>query len=300
MLDLSVIIVSYNTRQLLDECLCSLAQALPPPDGMETIVVDNASADGSVKMVREKYPRVKVIANETNRGFSKANNQGAAVSQGQYLLFLNSDTRISREALVKPLAYLQAHPDVGALTAKLIYPNGRRDPDNHRGFPTPWNAFCHFTGLGRLFPRTPVFNNYFQSYKNFDEIHAVEVIAGSFMMMPTAVFHQLGGWDETYFFYGEDIDLCYRIHEAGYHIIYYPEAEVLHYKGASSGLRKESAAIARPPKATRVRVAQESVRAMKIFYKKFYRQKYPRIVTTLVLSGIQLRGWFRILKHRLR
>jgi GT2 family glycosyltransferase len=194
---------------------------------------------------------------------------------------------------------LKAHPEVGAITVKLVYPSGQRDPDNHRGFPTPWAAFCHFTGLGRLFPHNPDLNRYFQSYQNFDQIHPVEVIAGSFMMMPISLFRRLSGWDETYFFYGEDIDFCYRIHRAGYRIIYYPEVEVLHYKGASSGLRKESAQIARPPKATRVKVAKESVRAMKVFYRKFYRQKYPRLVTWLVLVGIQLRGWFRIVKHQL-
>jgi hypothetical protein len=120
------------------------------------------------------------------------------------------------------------------------------------------------------------------------------------MMMPAMLFHQLGGWDETYFFYGEDIDFCYRIHEAGYKIIYYPHVEVLHYKGASSGLRKESAHIAQPPRDTRIRVAKESVRAMKLFYQKFYQQKYPRWVTALVLAGIQLRGWQRVLKHQMR
>jgi GT2 family glycosyltransferase len=109
----------------------------------------------------------------------------------------------------------------------------------------------------------------------------------------------LDGWDESYFFYGEDIDFCYRIHQAGRQIIYYPHVEVLHYKGASSGLRQESADIARPPKSTRVKVAKESVRAMKIFYRKFYRQQYPSLVTALVLAGIQARGWLRIVKHQL-
>ncbi|MEZ4516910.1 MAG: hypothetical protein R3C44_08765 [Chloroflexota bacterium] len=119
------------------------------------------------------------------------------------------------------------------------------------------------------------------------------------MMMPRALDRALGGWDETYFFYGEDIDHCYRIHEAGYEIIYYPLVEVLHYKGASSGLRKESADIAKPPKETRVRVAQESVRAMSIFYRKFYEDKYPRVVTATILSAIQLRGWVRVMHHKL-
>lgn len=300
MTTLSIIIVNYNTCQLLDDCLASLATAVSPPGGLEIIVVDNASADGSVAMVQQKYPAVQMVALPQNVGFSAGNNRGLDIATGAYVLFLNSDTRVSPNALAEPLAYLQAHPHVGALTVQLIYPNGQRDPDNHRGFPTPWNAFCHFAGLGKLFPHNPRFNGYFQSYANFAETHPVEVIAGSFMMMPMSLCRQLSGWDETYFFYGEDIDFCYRIWQAGYEIIYYPHVDVLHYKGASSGLRKESAEIARPPKETRVRVAKESVRAMKIFYQKFYREQYPGWVTAVILAGIQLRGWFRIVKHQLR
>lgn len=300
MVDLSVIIVNYNTRRLLDECLVSLQTAVSPPNGMEIIVVDNASTDGSQEMVWLNYPGVDLIACEENRGFSAANNLGAAEANGRTLLFLNSDTVISEEALIQPFDYLDAHENTGAITVRLLYPNGERDPDNHRGFPTPWNALCHFSGLGRLFPNSPHFNGYFQSYADFDKTHAVPVIAGSFMMMPRSVYDKLGGWDETYFFYGEDIDICYRIQELGYEIIYYPHVEVLHYKGASSGLRKESADIAAPPKETRVKVAQESVRAMQVFYEKFYSDKYPRPVTSLVLTGIRARGQLRILKHQLK
>ncbi|MBK8990085.1 MAG: glycosyltransferase family 2 protein [Chloroflexi bacterium] len=296
---LSVIIVSYNTRQLLDDCLAALLAAEAPPGGLEIIVVDNASTDGSAAMVRQRYPQVRMVASETNQGFATANNVGTAVAQSQYVLFLNSDTRVEPDALSGPVAYMQANPDVGALTVRLIYPDGRRDPDNHRGFPTPWNALCHFAGLSRLFPRAPRFNGYFQSYADFNQTHAVPVIAGSYMLMPRALFDALGGWDETYFFYGEDIDFCYRIHQAGYTIIYYPHVTVLHYKGASSGLRKESADIARPPKETRIKVAQESVRAMQVFYRKFYSQQYPAVVTRFVLAGIQVRGWFRVMKHKL-
>jgi GT2 family glycosyltransferase len=298
-MDLSVIVVSYNTRQLLDDCLASLAAADIPPSGLEVIVVDNASRDGSPEMVAAKYPDVQLLALTENLGFSAANNRGSAVATGDYLLFLNSDTRVGPRALAEPLDYMRAHPAVGALTVRLVYPNGERDPDNHRGFPTPWNAICHFTGLSRLLPGNPAVDGYFRSYEDFSTVHPVPVIAGSYMMMPRALDGQLGGWDETYFFYGEDIDYCYRIHEAGYAIVYYPLVEVLHYKGASSGLRKESADIARPPKETRVRVAKESVRAMSIFYRKFYADKYPRLLTSLVLGGIQLRGWGRILRHRL-
>jgi len=298
-MDLSVIVVSYNTRRLLDDCLRSLYAAAAPAGGLEVIVVDNASADGSPALVAEKYPQAKLLTSGENLGYSAANNRGAAVAEGEYLLYLNSDTVVGADALVKPLAYLRANPHAGALTVRLVYPNGERDPDNHRGFPTPWNALCHFSGLSRLFRHNPRFNGYFRTYEDFTQVHPVPVIAGSYMLMPRALDRQLGGWDETYFFYGEDIDYCYRIHEAGYEIVYYPLVEVVHYKGASSGLRKESADIARPPKETRVKVARESVRAMELFYHKFYRDKYPRVVTALVLTGIRLRGWIRIVKHQL-
>jgi len=296
---LSIVIVNYNTCQLLDDCLWSLAAATPPAGGMELIVVDNASSDGSQAMVREKYPHVQLVACEENQGFSAGNNRGTAVATGKYILFLNSDTRVGKDALIRPLQYMEAHPNTGALTVRLVYPNGQRDPDNHRGFPTPWNAICHFSGLSKRFSDNPRCNGYYMSYANFAETHEVDVIAGSYMLMPMALCRELNGWDETYFFYGEDIDFCYRIWQAGYQIIYYPHVEVLHYKGASSGLRKESADIARPPKATRVKVAKESVRAMRIFYRKFYSRRYPWVVTAVVLAGIQLRGWLRILKHQL-
>jgi GT2 family glycosyltransferase len=299
MLDLSVVIVSFNTRELLDQCLRSVAAATAPAGGLEVVVVDNASTDGSVEMVRAEHPQVRLLVNEANRGFAAASNQGAVMASSRVLLFLNSDTVLAPESLVEPLAYLSGHAEIGALTVKLVYPDGRRDPDNHRGFPTPWNAFCHFTGLSRIFPRSRLFGAYYRGYDDFDQVHAVDVIAGSFMMMPRPVYEKVGGWDEDYFFYGEDIDLCYRIHQAGYQVIYYPAVEILHYKGASSGLRKESASLARPAKADRVRVARESVRAMRIFYRKFYDSRYPAAVTSLVLAGIELRGWLRVVKHQL-
>jgi GT2 family glycosyltransferase len=296
---LSIVIVSYNTCQLLDDCLASIQAASVPEGGIEVIVVDNASQDGSQEMVQRQYPEVSLLALSENLGFSAANNRGTAVSRGEYVLFLNSDTVVASDALVKPVAFMRQHPQVGALTARLVYPNGQRDPDNHRGFPTPWNAVCYFSGLSKLFPQKSSINGYFQSYADFHQTHLVAVIAGSYMLMPRSVFDELDGWDETYFFYGEDIDFCYRINQAGYQIVYYPHVVVLHYKGASSGLRKESAEIARPPKETRVKVAKESIRAMQVFYRKFYSAQYPSVVTWFVLAGIQLRGWFRVMKHML-
>ena len=298
--DLAVIILSYNTSELLDDCLNSIYKSIIPKKGIEVIVVDNNSKDHSLRMIKEKYPQVKLIQNKENKGFAFANNQGANASSANYLLFLNSDTVIKKFSLVKPLKFLQTHQGVGALTIKLLLKDGSLDYDNHRGLPTPWTAFTKFSGLAKLFPESPFFNNYHLGRKNLNKIHQIPVAAGSFLMMPRKIFKEMDGWDESYFFYGEDIDLCFRITAAGYKIIYYPKVQSLHLRGASSGLRKENAQTASSDKKNRLKVARASIDAWKKFYKKFYTKKYPAPVTFLVLAGITILGYFRNLKHQLR
>lgn len=298
-MELSVIIISYNTKQLLDDCLSSVFSAHRPKGGMEVIVVDNASSDESVEMVKDLYPSVKIIKNKHNLGFAKANNQATNISSGKYLLFLNSDTVLKKYSLVKPLKYIKNHPKVGAITIKLFTKTGELDIDNHRGYPTPWSAFCHFFGLSKLFPKSTLFNSYHLGLQKFNKIHVIPVAAGSFLMMSKKIFDNIGRWDEAFYFYGEDIDLCFRINQAGYKIIYYPKTSCLHLKGASSGLRKETSRIVKVDQKNKIKVALASVDAMKIFYKKFYQDKYPKFVTTLVLAGVSFRGWIRLLKVKL-
>ena len=297
--DLSVIIVNFNTKQLLDNCLASVFKAVAPTRGLEAIVVDNGSTDGSQEMVVKKYKQVKLVVNKNNLGFARANNEGKKVAKGKYLLFLNSDTVVGHYSLVKPLKFLKNHPKVGAVTIKLITADGTLDLDNHRGLPTPWASLCHFLGLSSLFPHSTIFNSYHLGQKKLNRIHSIPVAAGSFLMLSAKLFDQIGRWDEAYYFYGEDIDLCYRIGQAGYKIIYYPKVSTLHLKGASSGLRKETASLAKTSRETRIRVARASIEAMKIFYSKFYARKYPVFVTWLVLFAITLKGWFRVLKYQL-
>ena len=297
--DLSVIIVNYNTIDLLDNCLASVFKATTPKGGLEVVVVDNNSKDGSVAMVKKKYPQVKLVASKENLGFAKGNNVGVKKTNSRYQLFLNSDTIINKDSLVKPLRYMQKHPKVGALTIKLILADGTIDYDNHRGYPTPWTSICHFTKISKLFPNSTLLNNYHLGRKNLNNTHQIPIAAGSYLMMPTKLFKQVGQWCEDYFFYGEDIDLCHQVNQAGYKIIYYPQTTTLHLKGASSGLRKETKKIAKPPKETRIKVAKSSIDAMKIFYKKFYTNQYPKLLTFLVLGGITLMGKFRVLKHKL-
>lgn len=298
-MELSIIIISYNTKQLLDDCLASVFSAHKPKGGLEVIVVDNASSDGSIQMIKEKYPVVKLIKNKENLGFAKANNQAVAASSGKYLLFLNSDTVLKKYSLVKPLKYIRNHPKVGAITIKLFTKSGAIDIDNHRGYPTPWSAFCHFLGLSKILPKSTLFNSYHLGLQKFNKIHVIPVAAGSFLMMSKKLFESIGRWDEAFYFYGEDIDLCFRINQAGYKIVYYPKTSCLHLKGASSGLRKETAKEIKVNQSNRIKVAIASVEAMKIFYKKFYQNKYPKFVTALVLTGVSFRGWIRLLKVKL-
>lgn len=297
--ELAIIVVNYNTRQLLDDCLASIYRADAPKGGLQVVVVDNASSDDSMNMVAQKYPGVLVVKNSENLGFAKANNIGVEAADAKYILFLNSDTVIRRYSLVKPLKYLKTHPKIGAITVRLYLKDGSIDYDNHRGFPTPWTSFTKFSGLSKFFPKSTLFNSYHLGFQKLDKIHAIPVAAGSFLMMPTKLFKDIGMWDETYFFYGEDIDLCYRVNQAGYKIIYYPKVSTLHLRGATSGLRKENAKEAVSAKANKIKVAKSSAEAWKIFYKKFYSKRYPKIVTAIVLAGIAIKGKLRVLKYQL-
>lgn len=300
--DLAIVIVNYNTEKITRNCLDSIYSAAAPKDGLQVVVVDNASKDGSVAMLRKyakKQPNLVIIESKTNLGFAKGNNIGVDASDARHILFLNSDTVVKRFSLVKPLKYLKAHPKVGAVTIRLYLKDGSIDYDNHRGFPTPWTSISKFSGLASLFPKSTFFNNYHLGFRNLDKIHQIPLAAGSFLMMPTKLFRQIGMWDEKYFFYGEDIDLCYRINQAGYKIIYYPKVSTIHLRGASSGLRKENSKIASSGKANQLKVAKASVEAWKIFYRKFYKQKYPFFVTGLVIAGISLLGSLRIMKYKM-
>ncbi len=297
--DLAIIIVSYNTKQLLHNCLRSVYKSAHPSGGIQVIVVDNNSHDGSKKMVKTNFPEVKLIQNKHNYGFAKANNIGANISSAKNLLFLNSDTILKKFSLVKPLKYLKRHSQVGAITIKLVLGNGKTDFDNRRGFPTPWNTFSRLFGLAKIFPNSRLFNGYHLGFRPINRPTAVPVIAGSFLMISSKVFNKIGKWDEDYFFYGEDIDICYRLQEAGYKIIYYPNTEAIHLKGATSGIRKETKKITQATKTTKLKVIQASIDAWKIFVNKHYSKKYPKFFLQFVLLGITIKGKLRMLKWKL-
>lgn len=230
---ISIIIVNYNVKHFLEHCLLSVFRALPNIDA-EVFVVDNQSSDGSVEMVRNKFPDVKLIANTNNVGFARANNQAVKQAQGAYILYLNPDTIVAEDCFEKCLDYMDNNPDVGCLGPKLIDGKGIFLPESKRGFPSAWVAFCKISGLSSLFKNSKRFNQYHLGFLPENEINEVDVLVGCFMLCPKKVIDRVGSFDETYFMYGEDIDLSYQINKGGYKNIYFPETTVIHYKGEST------------------------------------------------------------------
>ncbi|MBK7214728.1 MAG: glycosyltransferase, partial [Bacteroidales bacterium] len=196
--------------------------------------VDNASVDGSIKMVREKFPEVKLIANTENVGFAKANNQAIEIAAGEYVLLLNPDTVIETDTFTKVVSFMDEHADAGGLGVKMVDGKGNFLPESKRGLPTPSVAFYKIFGLSRLFPHSARFSRYHLGHLDKDKTHQVEVLSGAFMLIRKIVLDKIGLLDEQFFMYGEDIDLSYRITSAGYHNYYFPETRIIHYKGEST------------------------------------------------------------------
>jgi GT2 family glycosyltransferase len=232
-MDLSIVIVNYNVKYFLEQCLHSVKKAM---EGLETevFVVDNNSVDGSCSHIRERFPWVKLIENRENVGFSKANNQAIRVSTGKYVLLLNPDTVVEEDTFRKCFRFMEEHDDAGALGVKMIDGSGHFLPESKRAFPTPWVAFYKIFGLSRLFPRSKKFGKYHLGYLPGDTTNKIEVLAGAFMFLRRAALDKVGLLDEDYFMYGEDIDLSYRIIRGGFDNYYFPEAIIIHYKGEST------------------------------------------------------------------
>lgn len=298
-IELSIIIINYKTKALLRQCLRSLfEQKKEVMQNWEIIVVDNHSSDGSVEMVSKKFPQVELIKNKKNLGYAKANNQAIKTSEGKYILFLNSDTIVPNKTIPELLTYLEKNPSIGVVTPKLKLRGGSLDPDCHRGFPTPWAAFCFFSGLEKMLKKRKFFGQYHQTWKNLNKIHEIDACCGAFLLTRKKILEEEGFFDESYFFYGEDLDLCYRIKQKGWKIVYYPRVIAIHYKGASSNLRKESRDVANLNRPVRIKVAKASAQAMEIFYDKFYKNKYPFFVTIFVKLGIKIKRNIRILSAK--
>jgi len=271
-MDLSIIVLNYNTCQLTLDALESV-YASKTIYQYEVIVVDNNSTDNSVIEIQNQYPQVILIQNKDNLGFAKGNNQGIKASNGRYILLLNSDTIIQPDTLDIMLRFMDNSPSVGASGCKLVLTDGNLDKACKRGFPTPSASFYYAFGISKLFPNNPRYNQYQLSYMDENQDYPVDCLVGAFMMVRRETIDQVGLLDEDFFMYGEDIDWCYRIKEAGWGIHYYPYTQILHLKGASSR---------RKP----FKIIYEFHRAMYLFHKKHYQRRYNFIINSLVYTGI--------------
>jgi len=230
---LSIIVVTWNGKKYAIECLESLQVNLDNLSA-EVIIVDNASTDGTPEAIRIQFPNVTLIENHANLGFAKANNIGMALSRGRYLCLVNSDVVIPPGCLEKMVEFLEAHPGIGVLGPKMLSPAGSV-VSSVRRLPTVWNTLCCALGLHRIFPRSAMLGGFSMDVKGFDTVQNVEVVTGWFWMIPRKALQSVGGLDEQFFMYGEDIDWCRRFREAGWQVVYYPYIGALHYGAASSG-----------------------------------------------------------------
>ena len=281
--DLSVVIVNYNVKNFLEQALLSVRKASRNLN-VETWVVDNNSVDGSVAMVMEKFPEVKVIANKQNFGFAKANNQAIVKSNGKYILLLNPDTVLAEDSFEKCYDFMEAQPDAGALGVRMIDGKGKFLPESKRGLPTPEVAFYKMFGLAAMFPKSKKFGKYHLKFLDEFEVNEVEILSGAYMFIRKEALEKAGVLDETFFMYGEDIDLSYRLIKAGYKNFYFPKTTIIHYKGEST--KKHS-----------VNYVKVFYKAMVIFARKHYKTSLAGLFALLVYFAIYIRASLSLLRR---
>ena len=273
-MELSIIIVNYNSRLLIEQCLQSLQKATRGLN-TEIIIIDNHSTDGSEDFLQTLSPNHTVIFNNQNIGFAKACNQGFLQSSGKYVLFLNPDTVVSENCFEKCISFFESHPDAGAVGVRMINEEGKFLKESKRGFPSPSAAFYKLFGFTFLFPRSKVFSKYYAGHLPEMENNPVEVLSGAFMMVRKELLRQTRAFDESFFMYGEDIDLSYRVMQAGFQNYYLGEITITHLKGGSTTFNRE--------------YLNRFYGAMNLFVKKHYEGKRGSFFVSSLYAGI----WFR-------
>jgi O-antigen biosynthesis protein len=274
-MQLSVIIVNYNVKHFLEQCLCSVEKATGGLQA-EIIVVDNQSTDNSVAYLAPQFPRVRFIANDENLGFARGCNQGLAASRGEYVLFLNPDTIVPEDCFRQCIDFFSTYPDAGALGIKMLDGSGQFLKESKRAFPSPMTSLYKLFGLSKLFPHSKTFSRYHLGNLDENQTNEVDVLAGAFMMIKRTVLEKVGSFDETFFMYGEDVDLSYRIQKAGYRNYYFAGSSIVHFKGEST--RKGS-----------MNYVRMFYKAMSIFVRKHYGGSRAGIFNFLIHIAI----WFR-------
>jgi GT2 family glycosyltransferase len=284
----ATIIVTYNSARVIRGCLQSLRHQAPAV-ALTTLVVDNGSRDGTPSLVRAEFPEVHLLRAPRNGGFSYGTNLGlralgllapphsvlpTSPTAPDYVLFLNPDTELPPGALAPLVRLLERRPELGAVSPRLVRADGSLDKACRRSFPTTWNALCHVLGLARLRPHSPRFGQYNLSYLPEDRATPVDCVAGAFMLVRAAAVRRVGPWDERFFAYGEDIDYCLRLHQAGWTIWYEPSVRVVHLKGEASQQRS-------------LPMLREFYRAMEVYYRKHHAARDPRLLRWAITSGIR-------------
>jgi GT2 family glycosyltransferase len=273
---LSVIIVNYNVKYFLEYCLFSVEKALKNIEG-EVFVVDNNSTDGSRDFFINKFPRVNFIWNTENEGFAKANNKALHLASGNYILFLNPDTIVSEDCFEKCVSFIQSKNNSVASGVKMVDGSGKFLKESKRAFPSPMTSLYKLSGLTKIFPHSKIFSKYHLGYLNENVNHEIDVLAGAFMMMPKNITDSVGGFDEDFFMYGEDIDLSYRIQKAGYKNFFFAETTIIHFKGGST--KKGS-----------LNYVKLFYKAMSVFVKKHYANAGAGFYKFFLQAAIILRG----------
>lgn len=271
---LSVIIINYNSKDLLKQCLLSVQKAISGIEG-EVIVIDNNSTDDSQEFLRGVDSKISVKLQEENSGFARACNLGFKNASGDYVLFLNPDTIVSEKSLQQCISFLESKYDAGAAGVRMIDGKGKFLKESKRSFPSPTAAFFKLFGFAKLFPRSKSFAKYYAGHLSEKEINTVDVLSGAFMMVKKNVLEKIGGFDETFFMYGEDIDLSFRIVEAGYGNYYLGNITITHLKGGSTRYN--------------YKYVKTFYDAMNRFVKKHYEGKRSAAFILLLYSGIWLR-----------
>jgi len=283
MIKLSIIIVNYNVRQYLKDLIHSIRKAVKNISS-ELIVVDNHSVDGSIHMLKNTFPEVILIENETNTGFASAANTGIKKSSGEYILLINPDTVVNEDTFEKMIEFFENNPDCGLAGCKILNPDRSIQLACRRSFPTPTSALFKLIGLSKLFPKNKIFGKYNLSYLPEDEKAEIDAVSGSFMMFRKKIIDDIGLLDEKYFMYGEDLDFCYRIKKKGWKICYNPKASILHYKGKST-------------EKGNLNQIKNFYKAMDIFVNTHYKTKLFSPYFYIVRLGIFFRAVVSILKR---
>ncbi|HEY5968368.1 MAG TPA: glycosyltransferase family 2 protein [Chitinophagaceae bacterium] len=278
-MQLSVIIVSYNSMGLLENCMFSVQKAMQIIDG-ETIIVDNNSTDGSKENLAAKFPGAKFIFNNENLGFAKACNQGFKISSGDHILFLNPDTILSETCLTDCISFFKTHPDAGAVGVRMLDDKGEFLKESKRGLPSPSASFYKLFGLTAIFPGSKTIAKYYQGHLPENENNPVDVLSGAFMMIKKPVFEKINGFDETFFMYGEDIDLSLRINQLGFKNYYLGKISITHLKGGSTIYN--------------YKYVKDFYGAMKLFVKKHYNDK-STLYKLFLHAGIGIRKMMSML-----